>query len=114
MRDLRELSTASSHRLRDRDHDDADAGGRLGDRPDPGREESHDKGSSRRRARKPRAIRAGSRSHHDGTKRAAPGLRNGGLLRWTQMERDLGYYEECRPFVLATMLEARLLLEPGT
>jgi len=30
------------------------------------------------------------------------------------MERDLGYYEECRPFVLATMLEARLLLEPGT
>jgi hypothetical protein len=32
----------------------------------------------------------------------------------TQMERDLGDFEKCRPFILATMLETSLLLDPGT
>lgn len=31
-----------------------------------------------------------------------------------QMERDLGDFEKCRPFILATMLETSLLLKPGT
>src|SRR6516164_6975538 len=31
-----------------------------------------------------------------------------------QMERDLGDFEKCRPFILATMLETSLLLNPGT
>jgi hypothetical protein len=31
-----------------------------------------------------------------------------------QMERDLGDFEKCRPFILATMLETSLLLDPGT
>jgi hypothetical protein len=31
-----------------------------------------------------------------------------------QMERDLGDFEKCRPFILTTMLETSLLLEPGT
>src|ERR1700758_5272522 len=30
------------------------------------------------------------------------------------MERDLGDFEKCRPFILATMLETSLLLNPGT
>ena len=30
------------------------------------------------------------------------------------MERDLGDFEKCRPFILTTMLETSLLLEPGT
>lgn len=32
----------------------------------------------------------------------------------TQMERDLGDFEKCRPFILTTMLETSLLLKPGT
>ena len=31
-----------------------------------------------------------------------------------QMERDLGDFEKCRPFILTTMLETSLLLKPGT
>lgn len=31
-----------------------------------------------------------------------------------QMERDLGDFEKCRPFILATMLETSLLLNPET
>ena len=31
-----------------------------------------------------------------------------------QMERDLGDFEKCRPFILVTMLETCLLLNPGT
>jgi len=31
-----------------------------------------------------------------------------------QMERDLGDFEKCRPFILTTMLETSLLLNPGT
>jgi hypothetical protein len=31
-----------------------------------------------------------------------------------QMERDLGDFEKCRPFILATMLETSLLLNPRT
>ena len=31
-----------------------------------------------------------------------------------QMERDLGDFEKCRPFILATMLETSLLLGPGS
>jgi hypothetical protein len=31
-----------------------------------------------------------------------------------QMERDLGDFEKCRPFILATMLETSLLLNPAT
>jgi hypothetical protein len=31
-----------------------------------------------------------------------------------QMERDLGDFEKCRPFILATMLETSLLLSPET
>jgi hypothetical protein len=31
-----------------------------------------------------------------------------------QMERDLGDFEKCRPFILTPMLETSLLLEPGT
>jgi hypothetical protein len=31
-----------------------------------------------------------------------------------QMERDLGYFEKYRPFILTTMLETSLLLKPGT
>jgi hypothetical protein len=30
------------------------------------------------------------------------------------MERDLGEFEKCRPFILTTMLETSLLLKPGT
>jgi hypothetical protein len=30
------------------------------------------------------------------------------------MERDLGDFEKCRPFILTTMLETSLLLKPGT
>ena len=30
-----------------------------------------------------------------------------------QMERDLGDFEKCRPFILTTMLETCLLLNPG-
>jgi len=66
MRDLRELSTASSHRLRDRDHDDADAGGRLGDRPDPGREESHDKELQRNKPHAPSRLARAQTTWIDG------------------------------------------------
>jgi hypothetical protein len=31
-----------------------------------------------------------------------------------QMERDLGDFEKCRPFILTTMLETSLLLKPDT
>lgn len=31
-----------------------------------------------------------------------------------QMERDLGDFEKCRPFILTTMLETSVLLKPGT
>ena len=31
-----------------------------------------------------------------------------------QMERDLGDFEKCRPFIVTTMLETSLLLKPGT
>jgi hypothetical protein len=31
-----------------------------------------------------------------------------------QMERDLGDFEKCRPFILTTMLETSLLFKPGT
>jgi len=31
-----------------------------------------------------------------------------------QMERDLGDFEKCRPFILTAMLETSLLLKPGT
>jgi hypothetical protein len=31
-----------------------------------------------------------------------------------QMERDLGDFEKCRPFILTTVLETSLLLNPGT
>ena len=30
------------------------------------------------------------------------------------MEKGLGDFEKCRPFILTTMLETSLLLEPGT
>jgi hypothetical protein len=31
-----------------------------------------------------------------------------------QMQRDLGDFEKCRPFILTTMLETSMLLKPGT
>ena len=35
-------------------------------------------------------------------------------VHMAQMERDLGDFEKCRPFILATMLETSLLLNPRT